>query len=595
VKIYESIRERLGRERGEYFMLTAFRVGNFKAFGSTSQEIPLKPITLVFGPNSSGKSTLIHALLLAHEADRLGKLDVFRTEIGGDSVDLGGFRQYVHRRNAASRVEWAAELDTSFLTGRIGELLAPAKVVRVSLTFGIQLEDQGEPVRGAKPRVDSYAVETDEKPLLRASRRSDGTLRLDRLDYENPCFRELFRAVLLSSTTTESLQPEDFEAVGEAINDVLPQIIVQVGNFFPLPQLLDSGQLLLPLSRGQRREGLAGAVRLVLPRTIGEIVGGLTEALKLELGRIRYLGPLRSYPPRHLAADQYHDPNWLAGGGHAYDVVRRDGAVRDAVNLWLGDASKLSTSYELVVRHLVTIDALIPFFELLLNDILERRARPTSDQEEASDEEQILSQAPSHEESVKNLLTFLRGPSAPSISDDQEYEDEIEGILSNLKKLEPTLAQLQLLELVDKRNNTVVTHRDVGIGISQVLPVLVNAYASRNLLLAIEQPEIHLHPALQAELADVFIESALGERKNTLLLETHSEHLILRVLRRIRETSENELPAGCHPIKPDDVAVLYVQPGPSGAELLKIEVREDGEFASPWPNGFFAERAKELF
>lgn len=151
------------------------------------------------------------------------------------------------------------------------------------------------------------------------------------------------------------------------------------------------------------------------------------------------------------------------------------------------------------------------------------------------------------------------------------------------------------LILMDNRTRTQVSHRDVGIGISQVLPVLVTAYASRNKILAMEQPEIHLHPALQAGFGDVFIESALGERKNTMILETHSEHLMLRILRRIRETTENELPSNAIPIKPDDVAVLFIDATSSGSRVIEIPILPEGEFAKQWPHGFFDDRAKELF
>src|SRR5437762_109307 len=87
------------------FMKRSFdlSISNFKAFGP-KQEIPIKPITLIFGPNSGGKSSIIHSLLFAHESLRTGKLDIHRTELGGNSVDLGGFEQFTYRCNPENAV-----------------------------------------------------------------------------------------------------------------------------------------------------------------------------------------------------------------------------------------------------------------------------------------------------------------------------------------------------------------------------------------------------------------------------------------------------------------------------------------------------------
>jgi hypothetical protein len=154
------------------------------------------------------------------------------------------------------------------------------------------------------------------------------------------------------------------------------------------------------------------------------------------------------------------------------------------------------------------------------------------------------------------------------------------------------------LVLLDKRSSTEVSHRDVGIGVSQVLPVLVDAFAAKKRILAMEQPEIHLHPALQAELGDVFIQSSLGGQGNTFILETHSEHLILRIMRRMRQTADEELPEDIPPVRPDDVAILYVEPK-SDAEpwsvVRVLELSETGRLLDPWPGGFFEESFHERF
>ncbi len=549
-------------------ILTALKVGNFKAFADT-QTIPLKPITLIFGPNSAGKSSFIHSLALAHEGQfgrekrNLGRLDVHHTDIGGSSIDLGGFRQYVHRGEANRRVEWGAEMDVSRLSGRLAELLAPVRRVSVQVSIGVTLDNEERPIPGAEPVVIAFELSADGQELLRMSRRRDNVLRLDRLNQEHAVFRQVLRAIVVASTTTEEVSPEDFAGIDAAVADLVPQLHSQIEQFFPSgierPRAESedaSAATLFPVSRGNRREDLASAVRFYLPRTLDELLKGLSGVLQGDLRRLSYLGPLRSFPPRHLAFSEHEDANWYAGGGYAWDVVRRNGEVRETINRWLGDKTRLSTPYELRVRNLLTIDALEKDYSALVEK-LEKRFT----------EEQY----------------------------DWDLFGELYGAMGELKGMERELTDMHDLVLVDRRTDTQVTHRDVGIGISQVLPVLVTAYASRDLIVAMEQPEIHLHPALQAELGDVFIEGALGERRNMFILETHSEHLILRLLRRVRETASGELPPRALPLKPDDLAVVYVQPEKGGSRVIDIPVTPEGDFADRWPSGFFAERAKELF
>jgi predicted ATPase len=139
--------------------------------------------------------------------------------------------------------------------------------------------------------------------------------------------------------------------------------------------------------------------------------------------------------------------------------------------------------------------------------------------------------------------------------------------------------------------------QDVGTGISQILPIIVGVHYLNSCLVCIEQPELHIHPALQAEMGDLFINQIpKTDSRNpfSFVVETHSEHLMLRILRRIRETKENENNTE-HPVFPDDIAVHYVVKDDNVTDVIHIPITEEGEFLIPWPHGFFPERARELF
>lgn len=593
--------------------LDALRLANFKAFG-WSQRIPLRPITLLYGANSAGKSSVLHALALAHHAVETGELDTQRTLIGGESIDLGGFRQYVHRRQRERQVELTFELDTGRLSGRVAELLRTAREAVIELAIGHGFtSDQwtlfGDFAReldsGGRVRVERFAVEVDGLPILSMSARPDGLLRLDRLDHAHPVFREVFRGILTLATTTQEVREEDFAGLAEVLDGLVPGISARRQGLFPqieddlLGEQGEAGRDLLTVSRGRRQEDLAQAARLFLPRVLRDLVEGLSTVLKGEIRRLLYLGPLRSYPPRHLAFSQHHDPNWFAGGGYAWDVVRSREDVRRRVNLWLGDAERLKTPYELQVRELLPADAMSAELAPRLGSALRDLAQRLLSEMEGEDQDRS--------EILVSALEAVSEAVEPRLEDDDLTLSEVEDLVNSLvdaevltdewaqEVVEGRAEALQDLVLIDKRSGTTVSHRDVGIGVSQVLPVLVSAYASSGRLLAIEQPEIHLHPGLQAELGDVFLESALGGAGNNFLIETHSEHLLLRIMRRMRQTAAGELPEGVPPVHPEDVMVLFVEPNGAHSLVREMPLNERGELVKAWPGGFFEEGMREIF
>lgn len=130
---------------------------------------------------------------------------------------------------------------------------------------------------------------------------------------------------------------------------------------------------------------------------------------------------------------------------------------------------------------------------------------------------------------------------------------------------------------------------DVGFGVSQVLPALVQAfYAQPDSTVWMEQPEIHLHPQVQAELADAFIsavQSAEGGRPRNvqLVVESHSEHFLLRLQRRVAEGL----------IKPEELAVYFVRQANTGVELEPLSLNMFGNIEN-WPDNFFGNDMGEI-
>ena len=189
----------------------------------------------------------------------------------------------------------------------------------------------------------------------------------------------------------------------------------------------------------------------------------------------------------------------------------------------------------------------------------------------------------------------------------QEGEKAISALLSGRIRRFPIDEQilnwLQRLELIDSydlrpisdtnqdyeflikkyKGGPEVRLTDVGFGVSQVLPVLILCYyAPEGSILILEQPEAHLHPKVQTELADVLID-VVKNRNVQIILESHSEHLILRLMRRIAEEQ----------ISADDTALYFCQINDSTSEIQRLNMDEYGNIRN-WPQDFFGDATGEL-
>lgn len=124
---------------------------------------------------------------------------------------------------------------------------------------------------------------------------------------------------------------------------------------------------------------------------------------------------------------------------------------------------------------------------------------------------------------------------------------------------------------------------DVGFGVSQILPVLVLCYyAPEGSTVILEQPEIHLHPSVQADLADVLIE-VVTQRNLQVIVESHSEHLVRRLQRRIAEEG----------IASEQTSLYFFQMEETASATTELDVDEYGNIRN-WPPGFFGDEMGEV-
>lgn len=564
--------------------LTRIRIRNFKAVGDEPIELRLAPITLLYGPNGAGKSTILHALQYAREILERGNLDPDRTLAGGD-LDLGGFLNLVHGRHAGSEIRIGFDLDLG------GEGMPDFEDIdderdQLELHGSVDLRLLGDLRRVTEATLDlviAYRPGFDPSPYVRrwevgigghgfAAIESSADLRsvlLSDFNEEHP---------LISGEISEASQDEEGPP-GLTLADVLfrgkPVPLLGVyGTAGALPGLDRKLSLDLDISAIEEAADIADEyppadlpphymeeidrerrLNAAIEIYVSRILVGTGRLVRDALRHLLHVGPLREVPPRGYRPQRTVDPARWMNGLAAWDrLAAMTEKEVEAIGAWLDE--RLGSGFSIRLERTRTISS--------------------------------------------------RGPLAAVMNRGATVDD-----LETLGREWSAAPETRRILLEDRINGVDVEPPDVGVGVSQLLPVVVAARDFDAPFVAVEQPELHVHPRLQTELGDLFgaavgpvIEQAslfeeypatLTANGRTLLIETHSEHLVLRLLRRIRERNEGTLDPDAPLMAPELLSINYVEPHEDGARLHRLRVDHTGEFLDRWPEGFFAEREDELF
>lgn len=138
------------------------------------------------------------------------------------------------------------------------------------------------------------------------------------------------------------------------------------------------------------------------------------------------------------------------------------------------------------------------------------------------------------------------------------------------------------IPITSNKNKNIGYLADAGQAIRKIIPLIYHVTSNEDSVLTLEEPEANIHPQYQANLADL-VTNSLKNNNNEFVIETHSELLVLRFLKLIREKKLSKNNFTINFIKYD-----------SGSEIIPIEIDEDGSLKSEWPGGFFKERLYEF-
>ncbi len=548
----------------KHTMLRSLTLQNFMSV-KEPVTIAISPVTLFFGPNSAGKSAFIRALHYLREIFVNKNINPDSTQLGGTSIDLGGFKNLVHKHDLTKSIIMRLELEVAwkdipsynpvsfYLEGdepetgvnedspiHRGEREVIDYFYEATRFIFIEIKIEWNFER-EEPLVSYYKTGINDKEFATINLSSVAKNKLfhtiENINMAHPVFSDKF----FNQEDWESPRIAFYDAMTILFSTDYMNTVLPVNQNIAIP---DWGTL-LPVDYSLIQKNSEDWVdkplyHWLIPEFLTSVVTGPGEVIKNYLEEWIYIGPMREVLERHYKPGLTNNISRWASGLGAWDFLYHKASLGfiEKVNEWL--SGYLDSGYEIDMKEYKELDISGPLYIALMNN---------------------------------NVL------------------DDIEDVASLIRNM-PIKKRLLVVEPI---SGLELTPQDIGIGISQILPIIVAALAPDKKVVAIEQPELHVHPAIQVKLGDLFIAAVNDKPGRLFILETHSEHLILRMLRRIEETANENLHDTAFRLKPEQLSVNWFEPDEKGLQVISLPVDESGEFTRAWPRGFFDEREDELF
>jgi hypothetical protein len=564
-------------------------LGNFKCF-STPQMLPLRPITLVYGPNGAGKSSVIQALKWLSDLS--------------DGTWRENFLRFIRNFDTESTLSFGVKLSLArkdLLDRGSDSFDFRARVESAVETFGFQAELTGEYANplGVVPFPQPFYASDERPPRISSVK----------LTINGVQFLELQHWLSWPAMTTKLGEERSSLKVANCNeNHPIVPFLITFSKDLTLYRIEDRKSFFrhriegLPADVIERVQRLENAVRVEmdsidsadLSQALEDVVFSASQLpVRAEVDKtdldLSSFAPLADEPLMEYTANVPDNPE-SAARSYLLDNLRL--SVILLVN-FLHDVESLNL-HSNPLRSILHLGGLrsVPTESFLLTD-------PSQGRKWAPDW-YLDDRFESVERQIQEVNSWLesrhrRDTSYEICASRWEIERTLEGKSDKQQ-------HLRFEGIRDLQRDVLVQLSETGTGFSQLLPILFAAFSGVGELVAIQHPELHLHPALQSELGDLFIARALGERaddkkwkgSNQFVLESHSEHLLLRIMRRIRETNQGTLPEEVPPVYPEDISVLYIDNAGDHTVVLPMPLSDDGQFLYDWPGGFFEEGLREV-